>query len=42
VVLLCWKLGEPTITHYHSTEEGYAGRRPIDDSFRREGSDRIQ
>jgi hypothetical protein len=42
VVLLCWRLGEPTITHYHGTEEGYAGRRPIDDFFRREGSDRIQ
>jgi hypothetical protein len=31
VVLLCWKMGEPTITHYHGTEEGYAGRRPIDE-----------
>jgi hypothetical protein len=31
IVLLCWKMGEPTISHWHSTEEGYAGRRPIDD-----------
>ena len=31
IVLLCWKMGEPTITHYHGTEEGYAGRRPIDE-----------
>jgi hypothetical protein len=30
IVLLCWKMGEPTISHWHGTEEGYAGRRPID------------
>jgi hypothetical protein len=36
IVLLCWKLGEPTITHWHGTEEGYAGRRPIDGSLRGE------
>jgi hypothetical protein len=36
VVLLCWKLGEPTITHWHGTEEGYAGRRPIDAHIDRE------
>jgi hypothetical protein len=36
IVLLCWKMGEPTITHYHGTEEGYAGRRPIDDQIRGE------
>jgi hypothetical protein len=29
IVLLCWKMGEPTISHWHGTEEGYAGRRPI-------------
>jgi len=31
VILLCWKLGEATITHWHGTEEGFAGRKPIDD-----------
>ena len=31
IVLLCWKMGEPTITHWHGTEEGYSGRRPIDE-----------
>jgi hypothetical protein len=31
IVLLCWRMGEPTISHWHGTEEGYAGRRPIDD-----------
>ena len=30
IVLLCWKLGEETISHWHGTEEGYAGRKPID------------
>jgi hypothetical protein len=34
IVLLCWRMGEPTITHWHGTEEGYAGRRPIDDRMR--------
>ena len=31
IVLLCWKLGEPTISHWHGTEEGFAGRKPIDE-----------
>jgi hypothetical protein len=30
VILLCWKLGESTITHWHGTGEGFAGRKPID------------
>jgi hypothetical protein len=30
VVLLCWKLGEGSITHWHGVEEGFAGRKPID------------
>ena len=30
-VLLCWKLGEKSITHWHGTQEGFAGRKPIDD-----------
>src|ERR1700743_3229200 len=25
-ILLCWKLGEPTIAHWHNTTEGFAGR----------------
>ncbi len=36
IVLLCWRMGEPTISHWHGTEEGYAGRRPIDERMRRE------
>ena len=31
VVLLCWKLGEQGITHWHTPSEGFAGRKPIDD-----------
>jgi hypothetical protein len=31
ILLLCWKLGERTITHWHGTNEGFAGRKPIDD-----------
>jgi hypothetical protein len=31
IVLLCWKLGEKRITHWHGTSEGFAGRKPIDE-----------
>ncbi len=31
VILLCWKLGEDSITHWHGFEEGFAGRKPIDE-----------
>jgi hypothetical protein len=31
VVLLCWKLGEQGITHWHTPSEGFAGRKAIDD-----------
>ncbi|HWZ76325.1 MAG TPA: DUF2203 domain-containing protein [Candidatus Sulfotelmatobacter sp.] len=30
VILLCWKLGEKAITHWHGLQEGFAGRKPID------------
>ena len=32
-VLLCWKLGEPAIAHWHTEEEGFAGRKPLDERF---------
>jgi hypothetical protein len=32
-VLLCWKLGEPAIGHWHTEEEGFAGRKPLDARF---------
>lgn len=28
-VWLCWRLGEPTVAHWHGLEDGFAGRRPI-------------
>jgi hypothetical protein len=32
-VLLCWKLGEQRIEYWHRVEEGFSGRKPIDDEF---------
>lgn len=29
-VLLCWHVGEESVTSWHGLEEGYAGRKPID------------
>jgi hypothetical protein len=34
-VLLCWKMGEKSITHWHSPEEGFAGRKLIDERIAR-------
>jgi hypothetical protein len=28
-VLLCWRLGEDEVGHWHGAEEGFAGRRPL-------------
>ncbi|MFZ0308932.1 MAG: DUF2203 domain-containing protein [Candidatus Sulfotelmatobacter sp.] len=35
VVLLCWKMGESSITHWHGTDEGFAGRKRIDERIAR-------
>jgi hypothetical protein len=35
IILLCWKLGEKSITHWHDTEEGFAGRKPVDERIAR-------
>ena len=35
ILLLCWKLGEKGITHWHGTDEGFAGRKPIDQRIAR-------
>jgi hypothetical protein len=32
-VCLCWKLGEERIRFWHGTDEGFAGRKLIDDEF---------
>src|SRR2546425_4932681 len=29
-VYLCWRMGEPGIRYWHGTDEGFAGRKPID------------
>jgi hypothetical protein len=29
-VYLCWKFGEERIGYWHGTEEGFAGRKPLD------------
>ena len=28
-IYLCWKLGEPSVAHWHSPEEGFANRKPF-------------
>ncbi|MGE5702421.1 MAG: DUF2203 domain-containing protein [Clostridia bacterium] len=28
-VLLCWKQGEESITHYHGEQDGFLGRKPL-------------
>jgi hypothetical protein len=40
IILLCWKRGEEKITHWHSTSEGFAGRKPIDDRIANAGKKR--
>jgi hypothetical protein len=32
-VYLCWKLGEPAIEFWHGVEEGFRGRKSIDQDF---------
>jgi hypothetical protein len=33
-VYLCWRLGEQRIEHWHGVDEGFRGRKPVDDDFR--------
>jgi hypothetical protein len=35
IVLLCWRMGEAAIEHWHTVESGFQGRQPIDERFRR-------
>ncbi len=37
VILLCWKLGEKAIAHWHGTNEGYRFRKPIDEKIANAG-----
>jgi hypothetical protein len=34
-VYLCWRLGETRIEYWHGMEEGFRGRKPIDEDFMR-------
>src|SRR5271155_2227785 len=40
ILLLCWKSGESTITHWNGTNEGFAGRKPINERIARAGKKR--
>ena len=35
VVLLCWRMGELAIEHWHTVEGGFQSRQPVDERFRR-------
>lgn len=35
IVLLCWRMGETAISHWHTMESGFQGRQPVDERFRR-------
>lgn len=39
-VLLCWKQGEEQIGFWHSIEDGFAGRKPLDARFGRPDRER--
>jgi hypothetical protein len=44
-VYLCWKLGEKRIEYWHGIDEGFAGRKPLDDKSEEDdasGSSTIQ
>jgi hypothetical protein len=34
LVWLCWRYGEDAIAHYHQLNEGFSGRKPIEDKLR--------
>jgi hypothetical protein len=38
IVLLCWRMGESAIEHWHTVESGFQGRQPLDERFRRRTS----
>lgn len=40
ILLLCWKLGEPMIAHWHGTDEGFSSRKPIDERIANAGKKR--
>ena len=40
IVLLCWRLGESAIEHWHTVDSGFQGRQPVDERFRKRSSGR--
>lgn len=41
VILLCWKIGEPEIAHWHTLEGGFSARQPIDGRFKGSKRERL-
>lgn len=35
IVLLCWRMGETEIRHWHTMDSGFAGRQAVDERFKR-------
>lgn len=33
VVCLCWRAGEASVSHWHATDEGFSGRRPLSELY---------
>jgi hypothetical protein len=33
LVFLCWRLGEPSVAHWHELDAGFAGRQAITAEF---------
>ncbi len=40
-VFLCWQLGEKEIGHWHTPDEGFAGRKPLDVRFGKTEKERL-
>jgi len=40
-ILLCWKLGEREIAYWHSPEDGFAGRKPLDPRLGKSEGERL-
>ena len=40
-VMLCWKLGEDAIAHWHEPEDGFAARKPLDGRFGKPERERL-
>jgi hypothetical protein len=41
MVLLCWRLGEPAIAHWHTEEDGFADRKPMETLFGKSERERL-